>query len=105
MVSEKPAISGLLTDQATAPEGQGDPLRVVVQVVLVLYLSPVILLVAAMGVTAILVDRLVKMASKVIAILPFGKDRSKRQGFVTRETRIGSRPIAGWTRKRSRVIR
>ncbi len=105
MVSEKPTMPGLSTDPAIVTGSQSDPVRVAVQVALVVYLLPVILLVAAIGVLAIAAGPLAKMASKVWAVLVPGNDRLVPRSFIYQERLIGSRPITQDKRKRSRAIR
>jgi hypothetical protein len=105
MVSENPTMVDLLPDPVTSPRDRLDPVRVAVQVALVLYLLPVILLVATIGVTAIVVGRLARMTAKAADTLKFGPDRHSLPGSRTDGTVIGTRPIARWKRKPSRVIR
>jgi hypothetical protein len=105
MVSENPAVVDLLPNPETSPRDRVDPVRVAVQVALAFYLLPVILLVASIGVTAIVVGRLARLTAKVADTLKFGPDRHSLPGSRTDGAVIGTRPIARWKRKPSRVIR
>jgi hypothetical protein len=98
-----------MPDLMSEPEGRLrgriDPVRVAVQGVLALYLLPVILLVAAIGVTSIVVVRLAGLIVKAVSLVPLGQGRHSPQNLQPGGQTIGSTPIAGWRPKRSRVIR
>lgn len=99
MVSETPTMTGLLIEPETTSNGR---LARTIQITLVIYLIPVIALVTAIGVLAIMAERL--MASITTA------QSSKPRPAIRTETAdhhrlIGSRPITTWKQPGSRVIR
>ncbi len=105
MISEPPTIPGFLANDEPSQRHRIDPIRLVVQGTLALYLLPVVLLVAAIGVSSIVISRSVSWIATFVNILTPGPNQASR--FTPRlEARvIGSRPIVRLKSKRSRVIR
>jgi hypothetical protein len=97
MGSEQPSVPGLLSDLEPTGRPPIDPVRASVQIALVLYLMPVILLVAALGVTSIVVARMARGVARAAAWLKFDPRPESRP----EQRAIGFRPIAG--RKRARL--
>jgi hypothetical protein len=95
----------LMLEPEESLRGRIDPVRVVVQGVLALYLLPVVLLIAAIGITSIVVVRLAGLIVKTIGAVPLGQGRHLQRNLQPGGGMIGSGPITGWRPKRSRVIR
>jgi hypothetical protein len=103
MGSEHPS---LLSDLERTGRPPIDRVGAAIQIALLLYLMPVILLVAAIGVTSIVVVRAVGGVRRAAARLKFDLDRLARPGPRPDRRAIGFRPIVRPKKLRgSRIIR
>jgi hypothetical protein len=105
MVSVDPTMPGQPAEQTTSLPSPVDPVRRVVHLVLCLYLMPVILLVAAIGLIGIVVERLATGLRAFVRAIAPGKVGETRPGITVKDRVIGVRPVSVWNRRRSRVIR
>ena len=65
-IADGPVTAGQATDPGRIPSVPVDPVRVVVQAMLAVYLSPVILLVCLIGATSMLGSRATRMVMRVV---------------------------------------
>lgn len=105
MGSEFPTMSELAPNPDTSPRGRIDPVRFAVQGVLALYLLPVVLLVAAIGVISIAAGQSARLIAKAVGRLTPGQSRASLQSPQAHGRAIGSRPISGQRTRRTRIIR
>lgn len=101
MTSEESTGSDSASDPVAGHSGRPDTLRRVVHVALVLYLSPVILLVAAIGVSAIVIDRLIRAMASWIPV----KGPSISRLATIPVPSLGTRPTLRVDHRRSRATR
>jgi hypothetical protein len=105
MTSEHPTILELPSEPKSVPPGRVDLVKIVVQGVLALYLLPVILLVAGIGVTSIVVAHTARLAARTAGLVVHVLPRRIRPGSAIEARVIGSQPIAVRKPRWSRVIR
>jgi hypothetical protein len=108
MVPVKSILSGCPLERNGTCRRGADPVAYAVRVALVVYLSPVLLLVAAIGVTGMAAGQVVRLAGKLVGFAR-GRDSSAgaraRAALTARPPVIGVRPIMAVRRTRSRVTR
>jgi hypothetical protein len=111
MGSEHPSLPGLLSDlelHGREPHDRNsiDPVRALFQITLAVYLLPVILLVAAIGVTSIVVTQAARWTARAASWLRLDLARPAKPATQSQRLAIGLRPIAGRKpSRRSRVSR
>jgi hypothetical protein len=99
MGSESPVLPGSRAESEAASRHRVDPVRYAVQATLVLYLLPVIILVAVIGFTAIVVGRLSSLVARASSLVVGPTPQPDRR-------LIGSRPILTRSKPRhTRIIR
>jgi len=100
-IPDDPATMGQMPDPETIGSVQADPIRILVQAALALYLMPLVLVVCLIGGASILVSGAARIASKFI----LGKDRQLDpvRPARTEAGEIGTRRAAD--RKRSHITR
>jgi hypothetical protein len=105
MVSVDPTMPGRPAEPTTSFPSPVDPVRRAVHFALCFYLMPVILLVAAIGLIGIVVERLATSMKALVRAISPAKFGENRQGIAVKGRVIGVRPVSDWKRRRSRVIR
>ena len=89
-------------DPETTCSVQADPVRIVVQAALALYLMPVVAIVCLIGGTSILAAGTIRMIGQLAGNCRRRQERRSIAVVRSEVGEIGSRPIVG--RKRSRVV-
>jgi hypothetical protein len=107
MVSENHSTLDPSTDPDLVgnPPGRVDPLRIAVHAAMAIYLLPVLLLVASIGLVAIVFEGMSRLAGKANAILSARNGSTSNAVLRPQAQVIGSRPVARTPRKPTRVIR